>query len=62
VRRHTSCAYSDTRVRRDGRHAYYRLHDHHVVDLLAAIRHHYEHANPPSPLTIPDPERHEVAR
>jgi DNA-binding transcriptional ArsR family regulator len=49
-------------VRRDGRHAYYRLHDHHVVDLLAAIRHHYEHADPPSPLTIPDPERHEVAR
>lgn len=30
-------------VRRDGRHAYYRLHDHHVADLLAAIRHHHEH-------------------
>lgn len=30
-------------VRRDGRHAYYRLHDHHVVELLAAIRHHHEH-------------------
>ena len=31
-------------VRRSGRHAYYRLHDHHVRDLLAAIRHHHEHA------------------
>jgi DNA-binding transcriptional ArsR family regulator len=31
-------------VRRNGRHAYYRLHDHHVPELLAAIRHHHEHA------------------
>ena len=31
-------------VRRSGRHAYYRLHDHHVADLLEAIRHHHEHA------------------
>lgn len=30
-------------VRRNGRHAYYRLHDDHVADLLAAIRHHQEH-------------------
>lgn len=30
-------------VRRNGRHAHYRLHDHHVADLLAAIRHHHEH-------------------
>ena len=30
-------------VRREGRHAHYRLHDHHVADLLAAIRHHGEH-------------------
>jgi DNA-binding transcriptional ArsR family regulator len=30
-------------VRRAGRHAYYRLHDDHVADLLAAIRHHREH-------------------
>jgi DNA-binding transcriptional ArsR family regulator len=39
-------------VRRDGRHAYYRLHDHHVTDLLGAIRHHHEHvqaAVPPTP-------------
>src|SRR5215208_6767619 len=34
-------------VRRSGRHAYYRLHDHHVADLLAAIRHHHEHVYPP---------------
>jgi DNA-binding transcriptional ArsR family regulator len=33
-------------VRRAGRHAYYRLHDHHVVDLLQAIRYHYEHVEP----------------
>ena len=31
------------RVRREGRHAYYELHDHHVADLLAAVRHHHEH-------------------
>jgi DNA-binding transcriptional ArsR family regulator len=31
------------RVRRQGRHAYYSLHDHHVPDFLAAMRHHYEH-------------------
>lgn len=34
-------------VRRAGRHAFYRLHDHHVADLLAAIRSHYEHAHEP---------------
>jgi DNA-binding transcriptional ArsR family regulator len=39
-------------VRRAGRHAYYRLHDHHVADLLAAIRHHHEHVNPPEPVPI----------
>lgn len=42
-------------VRRDGRRAHYRLRDHHMVDLLAAIRHHGEHSSdrdahaPPSP-------------
>ncbi|WP_320670884.1 ArsR/SmtB family transcription factor [Patulibacter defluvii] len=30
-------------VRRDGRHAHYRLRDHHMADLLAAVRHHGEH-------------------
>lgn len=33
-------------VRRAGRHAYYRLHDHHVAELLTAIRHHHEHVEP----------------
>ncbi len=31
------------RVRRDGRRAFYELHDHHLPDLLAALRHHREH-------------------
>lgn len=31
------------KVRRDGRHAFYSLHDHHIPDFLAAMRHHYEH-------------------
>jgi DNA-binding transcriptional ArsR family regulator len=31
--------------RRDGRHIRYRLFDAHVVELLAAIRHHGEHAS-----------------
>jgi DNA-binding transcriptional ArsR family regulator len=34
-------------VRRAGRHAYYRLHDYHVAELLTAIRHHHEHVEPP---------------
>lgn len=32
-------------VRREGRHAYYRLYDHHMADLLTAIRHHGEHGS-----------------
>src|SRR4051812_7069834 len=32
-------------VRRDGRHAHYRLFDHHLPDLLAALRHHHEHVH-----------------
>jgi DNA-binding transcriptional ArsR family regulator len=32
-------------VRRSGRHAFYRLHDHHVADLLAAIRSHHDHTH-----------------
>lgn len=36
-------------VRRSGRHAHYRLHDPHMVDVLAALRHHHEHVNPPAP-------------
>jgi DNA-binding transcriptional ArsR family regulator len=30
---------------REGRSMRYRLHDHHVAELLAAIRHHHEHAS-----------------
>jgi DNA-binding transcriptional ArsR family regulator len=41
------------RTRRSGRHAYYALHDHHVPELLAAIRHHHEHLNPPAPVELP---------
>ena len=41
-------------VRRDGRHAYYRLHDHHVAELLGALRNHHEHVRPPQPLAIPE--------
>jgi DNA-binding transcriptional ArsR family regulator len=32
-------------VRRSGRHAFYRLYDHHVADLLAAIRSHHDHTH-----------------
>lgn len=34
-------------VRRVGRHAHYRLYDHHVAELLQAIRHHHEYVEPP---------------
>lgn len=37
-------------VRRDGRHAHYRLHDHHLPDLLAAMRHHHEHVHSLAPV------------
>jgi DNA-binding transcriptional ArsR family regulator len=36
------------RARRDGRHVYYALHDHHLADLLGAVRHHHEHVHPPT--------------
>jgi len=41
-------------VRRDGRHAYYRLFDHHMADLLTAIRHHGEHRAPRAVPELPD--------
>jgi DNA-binding transcriptional ArsR family regulator len=41
------------RARRAGRHAYYALYDHHVPDLLAAVRHHHEHVNPPALVELP---------
>jgi len=31
-------------ARREGRHVHYRLHDDHIADLLAALRHQLEHA------------------
>ncbi len=34
-------------VRRSGRHAFYRLYDHHVADLLTAIRSHHDHTHLP---------------
>ncbi len=45
-------------VRRAGRHAYYRLHDHHVVDLLQAIRYHHEHVEPPQTGARPLADEH----
>jgi DNA-binding transcriptional ArsR family regulator len=44
-------------ARREGRHAYYSLHDHHIVDLLAAVRHHQEHVHPPAPVELAPPSR-----
>lgn len=44
-------------VRREGRHAYYSLHDHHIAVLLSAVRHHQEHVHPPLPAELPAPAR-----
>src|SRR5215208_1412543 len=44
-------------VRREGRHAFYSLHDHHIADLLAAVRHHQEHVHPPAPVEVPATKR-----
>ena len=41
-------------VRRAGRHAFYRLYDHHVSDLLTAIRSHHDHIHLPSQPTPSD--------
>jgi DNA-binding transcriptional ArsR family regulator len=41
------------RAHREGRYVYYALYDHHVPQLLAAVRHHHEHVNPPAPIEIP---------
>jgi DNA-binding transcriptional ArsR family regulator len=41
------------RTRRDGRNALYALHDHHVPELVAAIRYHHEHVSPPAPFDLP---------
>ena len=42
------------RPRRDGRHVSYALHDHHIADLLAAVRHHHEHLYPPAAVELPE--------
>jgi DNA-binding transcriptional ArsR family regulator len=42
------------RARRDGRNVVYTLHDHHLGDLLAAVRHHHEHVHPPRPVELPE--------
>src|SRR5829696_8925401 len=41
------------RARRDGRHVSYTLHDHHIGELLAAVRHHHEHVHPPGAVEVP---------
>src|SRR5215208_3669224 len=41
------------RPRRDGRHVRYALHDHHIAELLAAVRHHHEHVHPPATIELP---------
>ena len=44
------------RARRSGRHVHYVLHDPHIADLLAAIRHHHQHVHPPAPSVLPASE------
>jgi DNA-binding transcriptional ArsR family regulator len=45
-------------VRREGRNAFYRLRDHHMVELLTAVRNHSEHdADPPSRSACRSPTR-----
>jgi hypothetical protein len=41
------------RARRSGRHVNYALHDDHITDLLAAVRHHREHVYPPPAPSLP---------
>ncbi len=41
---------------RSGRHSFYTLHDHHVAELLGAVRHHREHVHPPASNDLPEPE------
>ena len=49
-------------VRREGRHAVYSLFDHHVPDLLAALRHHHEHASAGGPTGSDGPAAQTPAR
>jgi ArsR family transcriptional regulator, nickel/cobalt-responsive transcriptional repressor len=49
------------RARRDGRHVYYAFYDHHLPELLAAVRHHREHVHPPAPIELTGGVRRETA-
>jgi DNA-binding transcriptional ArsR family regulator len=49
------------RARRAGRHTFYGLHDHHIADLLAAVRHHHEHVHPPQAMSMTTLEREAAA-
>jgi DNA-binding transcriptional ArsR family regulator len=49
------------RARRDGRHVYYTLHDHHIGELLAAVRHHHEHVHPPAAVELMEREEEPAA-
>ena len=42
------------RARRSGRNVFYSLHDHHIAELLAAVRHHHEHVHPPAAVELPE--------
>ena len=42
------------RARRGGRNVFYSLHDHHIAELLAAVRHHQEHVHPPAAVELPE--------
>jgi DNA-binding transcriptional ArsR family regulator len=53
---------SFVRVRRDGRRAFYSLHDSHVADLLHAIHHHGEHVRGAWPAAGAPPARAQAAR
>lgn len=50
------------RATRRGRHVHYSLHDHHVAELLAAVRHHHEHVNPPAAADLRDLSRERAPR
>ena len=49
------------RARRHGRHTYYTLHNHHMADLLAAVRHHHEHVHPPAAVALVDRAEQQTA-
>jgi DNA-binding transcriptional ArsR family regulator len=53
---------SFVRVRRQGRRAFYALHDSHVADLLHAIHHHGEHVAGAWATPAAAPERAEAGR